>query len=88
MTILLLAQLLLGNEVNLEDSDNKEDEESTESFNPKNPIHLVLKRHVKVMKCRKEREGIGTTQSCTVKKTTRMHENNQEADKESIRESS
>lgn len=48
-----LAQLLLGDEVDLEDSD---DEESTETFNLKDPMHL-LKRLVKVMKHKKEKEG-------------------------------
>ena len=50
-----LAQLLLGDEINLENSDD-DDEESTETFNPKDPSHL-LKRLVKVMKHKKDKEG-------------------------------
>jgi hypothetical protein len=50
-----IAQMLLGDEVDLEDSDD-EGEESTEVFNPKDPMHL-LKRLVKVMKYKREKEG-------------------------------
>jgi hypothetical protein len=51
-----LAQLLLGNEVDLNDSDDEDKEDTTETFNHKDPMHL-LKRLVKEMKYKREREG-------------------------------
>jgi len=50
-----LAQLLLGDEVQVEESDSEDDEAKTESFDQTDPLHL-LRRLVKIMKYKKEKE--------------------------------
>ena len=50
-----LAQLLLGDEVQVEESDSKASETDADAFDQKDPLHL-LKRLVKIMKYKKEKE--------------------------------
>ena len=50
-----LAKLLLGEEVDLQDSDDEEKEEEAEGFNPANPMDL-LNRLVKVMSYKKKHQ--------------------------------